>query len=234
MIKTWSMIAAIVLCGTPPLQGQINIVFEIPDSERETIFLDDFDSNETAWPLDSDDDVKLKIDGGHYVIDRTKKEGNYMLLHDGFDFSEDFTIEARMRKAKGDDDSVWFGLVWAYESDADYSDFLVGADGTYSLNHSRQESYNEIVGWTSHEALETKSGWNTLRLERRAPALTMMNKKDPLHAQLRVPFLPERPTGQKPRRMARLLRNLPGTAHERRRQSRSRLRKGHAPIEGHM
>jgi len=27
-----------------------------------------------------------------------KKEGNYMLLHDGFDFSEDFTIEARMRK----------------------------------------------------------------------------------------------------------------------------------------
>lgn len=29
-----------------------------------------------------------------------------MLLHDGFDFSEDFTIEARMRKARGDDDSV--------------------------------------------------------------------------------------------------------------------------------
>ena len=67
--------------------------------------------------------------------------------------------------------------MWAYESDVDYSDFFVGADGTYSLNHSCQESYNEIVGWTSHDALETKSGWNTLRLERRPPALTMMNKK---------------------------------------------------------
>ncbi len=176
MIKIWSMIAAIA-AGALPLQGQINIVFEIPDSERETIFLDDFDSDETSWPLDSDDDVKLPGDKGFSVIDRTKKDGNYMLLHSGFDFSEDFTVEARMRKAKGDDDSIWFGLVWAYESDADYSDFLVGADGTYSLNYSRQESYNEVVGWTSHDALETKNGWNTLRLERRAPTYTMMDRK---------------------------------------------------------
>ena len=148
MIKTWSMIAAIALCEAPPLQGQINVVFEIPDSERETIFLDDFDSDATAWSLDSDDDVKLKIDGGHYVIDRMKKEGNYMLLHDGFDFSEDFTIEARMRKAKGDDDSVWFGLVWAYmratRTTVTFSSALTAP--THSTTHARSPTTRSSDG----------------------------------------------------------------------------------------
>ena len=177
MTRIWSTIAFVALSGIHPLRGQIDIVFEVPDSERKTIFFDDFDSDATGWPLDSDEDVKLKVDDGRYVIDRANKDGNYMLLHDGFDFGEDFTIEARMRKAKGDDDSVWFGLVWGYESDSDYCDFLVGADGTYSLNVSRQKSYTEIVGWTSHEALKTKNDWNTLRLERRAPTCTIMDQK---------------------------------------------------------
>ena len=178
MMVKWSTIAATTLCaGGLPLQAQINIVFEIPDAERETIFHVDFDTAETTWPLDSDDDVVLKVDKGLYVIDRNKKEGNYILLHDGFDLNEDLTVEARMRKTKGDDDSVWYGLVWAYESDADYSDFLVGADGTYSLNYSRQDSYNEVLGWTTNGALEKKVGWNTLRLERRAPSHTIMDVK---------------------------------------------------------
>ena len=174
-----SMAAAaawIVALAGGPLQGQ-NIVFEIPDDERQTIFSEDFDDGAGDWPLDSDDDVKLKVDDGVYVIDRTKQEGNYIILHSGFDFSEDFTIEARMRKTKGDDDSVWYGLVWGYETNSDYSDFLVGADGTYSLDQSRQGEYTEVVGWTTNEALEEKSGWNTLRLERRAPASTIMGSR---------------------------------------------------------
>ena|GEM_PF-4324152 len=230
MTRIWSTIAFVALSGIHPLRGQIDIVFEVPDSERKTIFFDDFDSDATGWPLDSDEDVKLKVDDGRYVIDRANKDGNYMLLHDGFDFGEDFTIEARMRKAKGDDDSVWFGLVWGYESDSDYCDFLVGADGTYSLNVSRQKSYTEIVGWTSHEALKTKNDWNTLRLERRAPTCTIMDHEDPLHAQLRLPLLRQRPTGHQPRRVAGFLRNIPRNPHQRRRQDRSRPHQSHTPV----
>jgi hypothetical protein len=176
--RTRCLIAAMQLCvWAPPLHAEINIVFQIPDSERETIYFDDFDSDETGWSLDSDEDVKLKIDNGIYVIDRAKEDGNYILLQDGFDFNEDFTIEAKMRKTKGDEASIWYGLAWGHETDADYSDFLVGADGTYSLNHFRQGTYTEVLGWTSNGALETKNGWNTLCVERRAPPYTIMGEK---------------------------------------------------------
>jgi hypothetical protein len=60
-------------------------------------------NNDNEWPIESDIS-KLKIKKGIYTIDRSKADGSYVLLYGGLDFSEDFTIEAKMRKTKGDQD----------------------------------------------------------------------------------------------------------------------------------
>jgi hypothetical protein len=117
------------------------------------------------------------MEKGVYVIDNTKGDEPFVLLHDGFDFSREFSFECKMRKTKGDNDSVWYGLVWGYQTDGDFCDFLVGADGTYSLNIKDAAKYNEIVKWAQSPALERNDEFNVLRIERRAATLNFMGRK---------------------------------------------------------
>lgn len=156
--------------------GQMTIVWDIPDSLREVILFDDFEDNRNEWPMESEF-AKLKINKGVYEIDHSKGEGNYSVSYDGFDFSGEFAIECKMRKTKGDNDSIWYGIMWGYQTTADYCNLLVGADGTYQLAVSSRNEYKEMVDWTDHSSLEKKSKFNVLRVERRANTVTIMGKK---------------------------------------------------------
>lgn len=95
----------------------------------------------------------------------------------GVDFSGEFTIECKMRKSKGDNDSAWLGLIWGYQTDADYSNLLVGADGTYQLAARVINEYVKVVDWDEHSVLEKKDKFNVLRVERRANSLTFLGQK---------------------------------------------------------
>jgi|GEM_PF-4893709 len=158
------------------VSAQINIVWDIPDSLRETVFSDDFDDNRNEWPLEVDG-VKLKIKKGIYEIDNTHTEGSCNMNYKGVDFSREFTIECKMRKAKGDNDSVWLGLIWGYQTDADFSNLLVGADGTYLLAVRSLNDYKKVVDWQEHSALKKKGDFNVLRVERRANSVTFLGQK---------------------------------------------------------
>lgn len=156
--------------------AQITMVWDIPDSLRETVFFDDFDDNRNEWSLEGDD-VKLKIKKGIYEIDNTHEEGNFLVTYDGLDFSGEFSIECKMRKTKGDNDEVWLGIVWGYQTDADYSNFLMGADGTYQLAVSSLNEYKKVIDWEEHSALSENDKFNVLRVERRANFLTFLGQK---------------------------------------------------------
>ena len=177
-MKIHLLVAAIALaaCWPSTAPAEINIVFNIPDSERETVYFDDFETND-GWDLESEI-AKLKIDKGVFTIDRTKAEGNYLhLFNDYDDFSEDFTIEVKMRKTKGKTSNTWYGIAWDYLYDGDYSNVLIGADGTYSLAFTQQGEYKKAVDWEDFSALEKKNKWNTIRIERRAPSYTIMGQR---------------------------------------------------------
>lgn len=175
-MKTRSLLLLLFLCFPLTASGQINIVWDIPDSLRETVFFDDFDDNNKEWPLESDY-AKLKIKKGVYEIDRGKDDGSYSITYEGIDFSGEFTIECKMRKSKGDNDSVWLGLIWGYQSDADYCNLLVGADGTYQLAVRSLNEYKKVVDWEENSALKEKDKFNVLRVERRANSVTFMGQK---------------------------------------------------------
>lgn len=169
-------LVALIACWPLAPQAEINIVFNIPDSERETIFFSDFDDDE-GWDLDGEGIAKLKIDNGVFTIDRSKADNSYLYIFDGGDLSEDFTIEAKMRKTKGKVSSSWYGIAWDYLGDGDYSNILVGTDGTYNLAFAQQGNYKKVVDWEDFSVLEEKNKWNTLRIEHRAPDYTIMGQR---------------------------------------------------------
>ncbi len=132
-----------------------------------------FENNEAGWDLESEY-ADLKIKKG--VLEVRTGDWNYFFQVDDTDLTGEFTLEARMRKTKGNNDRVWYGLVWGYESNEDFYDLLSGCDSTYGADIYSGGELNEVIGWMQHDALERNKEWNTLRVQRRAERLDFMSQ----------------------------------------------------------
>lgn len=164
-MKVHIVLVLLIFSGACPLVCDAQGVV-IPDSMRKVILFDDFEDNRNEWPVESDY-AKLEIKNGRYTIDRIGKTGTYTVSHGDFDFRGAFSVECKMRKVEGDNRSIWYGIVWGRQSEANYSNFLVNPSGKFSLAIQMQNDYLPALDWTPNAAIEGNDTFHVLRVERR-------------------------------------------------------------------
>ncbi|MCZ6634058.1 MAG: hypothetical protein O7G87_11690 [bacterium] len=176
-MKVHIVLFLLIFAGVCPLvcdaQG---VVPDIPDSMRKVIFFDDFEDNRNEWPVESDH-ARLEIKNGRYTIDRSEKTGIYTVSYGDFDFRGEFSVECKMRKVEGDNRSIWYGIVWGRQSEADYSNFLVNPSGKFSLAIQMQNDYLPALDWTLNAAIEGNNKFNVLRVERRGVLFDVLDHR---------------------------------------------------------
>jgi outer membrane protein OmpA-like peptidoglycan-associated protein len=121
-------------------------------AQEETVFLDEFNSNNKNWWVESNADASGKIVNGKYIMEHKRAFGSYYFWREiTFNPKEDYSIEIKVKQTKGAVDDP-FGIVWGASGWGDSYSFAISSNGNYYIGgfknkteFMRQQYSNPII-----------------------------------------------------------------------------------------
>lgn len=114
--------------------------------EKENIFYDSFNDNNSKWKETYDDSLVQKVEGGNYFLDCKRTAGLLATQTVKIDKQDDFMISSFSTWLGGVNNNG-YGLVWGFGDNINYYNFIISANGYYSYSRVRMGKYESLIPW---------------------------------------------------------------------------------------
>lgn len=142
---------------------------------QDSLLIDEnFDDNSFGWYEMEDNDLKIKVQNGHYYI--KNKNNNSQRLHQVVKnlnpTEEDFTVEIRLRQIAGGMGIGYGFFVGLTEDNQAYKKFLINGSGQFKIDNFYRNRSHLLADYKDEKVLNTSFEYNVLRVEKNAQILT--------------------------------------------------------------
>ena len=131
---------------------------------KDTVFVEEFFSNENKWPLKPAEGLEQKIENGKYLIFNTSNSGWKFTQSFNLNMSLDFSLEARIRQVSGSD-NTGFGLIWGWSSWDNYTEFSITTNGYFIVSQKHEGKSRKIKPYTKIDVVKPMGSFNDLKIE---------------------------------------------------------------------
>lgn len=142
---------------------------------QDRLLIDDnFDDNSLEWYVVDNNNLKIKVQDGHYYI--KNKNNNSQRLHRVLEnlnaAQEDFTVEIRLRQIAGSM-GLGYGLyVGLTENNQAYKKFLINGSGQFKVDNFYKNRSHLLADYKDEKALKKQFEYNVLKVEKNAQIVT--------------------------------------------------------------
>lgn len=142
---------------------------------QDSLLIDDnFDDNTLEWYETDNNNLKIKVQDGHYYI--KNKNNNSQRLHRALGNlnprKEDFTVEIRLRQIAGGM-GIGYGLfVGLTENNQAYKKFLINGSGQFKVDNFYSNKSHLLADYKDEKVLNKSFEYNVLKVEKNAQVVT--------------------------------------------------------------
>lgn len=135
---------------------------------QSSILFEGFDSNSNNWPLRSDSDVRLAIQGGDYEFNHKRSKGSWFTsISKKIDVAKNFYITASLQKVSGVQ-NYGYGLIFGRKNNDNESTFIISGDGSFKIYSEKDGKTTTIKDWTKSSHIKKGNGsYNYLKIEKK-------------------------------------------------------------------
>jgi outer membrane protein OmpA-like peptidoglycan-associated protein len=142
---------------------------------QDSLLIDDtFDDNRLAWYEVESNNLRIKVQDGHYYI--KNKSNSSQRLHrvlDGLNANkEDFTVEIRLRQIAGGMGIGYGVFVGLTENNQAYKKFLINGSGQFKVDNFYRNRSHLLADYKEEKALNRTFEYNVLKVEKNAQVIT--------------------------------------------------------------
>ncbi len=131
-------------------------------SESELLYRETFtDTADNDWPLQETDTVRKWFGQGKYQFEVQENSHSASKCSAAGEF-DDFQLDVDAQHISGTANKSVTGVVFRFVDWDNYYEFLVSPAGTFKLRKQVGGVWEDIVGWTGHDAVNTGEGTNHL------------------------------------------------------------------------
>lgn len=142
---------------------------------QDSLLIDDnFDDNSLEWYVVEDNNLKIKIQEGHYYIKNksNKSQRIHRVLENLNANKEDFTVEIRLRQIAGGM-GIGYGLyVGLTPNNQAYKKFLINGSGQFKVDNFYKNKSHLLADYKEETALNKTFEYNVLKVEKNAQVVT--------------------------------------------------------------
>ncbi|WP_439127338.1 hypothetical protein, partial [Polaribacter sp.] len=117
-------------------------------------FIDNFDSNKSAWQIENSEDYSANITSGKLQLNKKKKGGIFISNAFELDDSKDFIIETSLAKTATSDEGL-YGITFGRKNSSNEFTFLLYSNGGYSFRKFDNDVYKKIIPYTAAKSMKT-------------------------------------------------------------------------------
>jgi outer membrane protein OmpA-like peptidoglycan-associated protein len=142
---------------------------------QDSLLIDDnFDNNNLEWYEVDNNDLKIKVQEGHYYI--KNKSNSSQRLHRVLENlkanKEDFTVEIRLRQIAGSM-GIGYGIyVGLTENNQAYKKFLINGSGQFKVDNYYKKRSHLLADYKEEKVLNKSFEYNVLKAEKNAQVVT--------------------------------------------------------------
>lgn len=151
-------------------------LFIVTNSHAQDSLLleDNFDNNEQKWYEVEDNNLKIKVQDGHYYIkNKVNVSQRLNRVLENIDLEkEDFTIEVRLRQIAGSM-GIGYGLVVGLKGNNEaYKKFLINGSGQFKIDNFYRGRSHILADYKEDKALNQSFEYNLLKVDKAAQVVT--------------------------------------------------------------
>lgn len=134
------------------------------EAQLPVILYETFDNNKYGWFEGGNEDHKVLLENGKYLIDAP--EGGWMsYLAPYVEKNKDFSIEATFIQVDGNENNG-IGFVWGFDGQEGMNNFTFTTSGYYRI-YSSDRNFNAADGWRQTNLVRPLGKENVLKVEQR-------------------------------------------------------------------
>ena len=133
----------------------------------KTILFEGFNDNKNAWASSDNENVKLEISNGNYIIDHKRESGGWnSTISKKFDTSRDFKITAQIKKESGILNNG-YGIIFGRKDNKNQNEFFISGSGSYIIKKTNNGTNSYQKNWTKSSDIKIGNGvYNYLKIEK--------------------------------------------------------------------
>ncbi|MCF6243140.1 MAG: hypothetical protein L3J74_17595, partial [Bacteroidales bacterium] len=163
------------------------ISFQI-SAQYDVSYYDDFSNNKHSWTVGNNEDFRTVIKSGVYEIEHKRYNASYNFWEEfTIDKDKEFAIETSIKHIAGVED--WgYGIVWGASFWSNSYNFLISANGYYSIGGYKNAQWKNYKKWTKTPYI-LKGVFNKLSIKYKSGYLYFYINNNKVATLQNLPFL---------------------------------------------
>jgi len=135
---------------------------------------DDFDDNALEWYETDNNNLKIKVQDGHYYIKNKKNNSQrlHRVLKELNPKLEDFTVEIRLRQIAGGMGVGYGFFVGLTKDNKAYKKFLINGSGQFKVDNFYRNKSHLLADYEDEKVLNKSFEYNILKIKKNAQVVT--------------------------------------------------------------
>jgi len=165
LLSSLVLVAVVVgLAGCALFQGGTN----------ELLYRETFSNAEdNDWPTMETENQRKWFSGGKYQFEVHENIHSASTCSEAGEYG-DLQLDVDAEHISGTDNKSVTGLIFRFVDWENYYEFLVSPAGTFRLRKQVADTWEDIVGWTSHDAVTQGAGTNHLTVRAQGTSITCL------------------------------------------------------------
>ena len=142
------------------------------NTSSKTILFEGFNDNKNSWSIRDDENVRLAIQSGDYILDHKRETGGWTAtINKYINTNGNFRITGQFKKVSGTQNNG-YGLVFGKKNKDNQNMFLISGSGSYKILKFENGQEKLVKNWTNSSYIKTGNGkYNYLKVQKVGSAL---------------------------------------------------------------